>query len=53
MDLTSNGVVIGEVKLLDIGIPDALPVVILVITAEDVRGQIFEQMKNKGEVELI
>lgn len=53
MNLTSNGIVIGEVKLLDIDIPDTLPVVILVITDESVRGQIFEQMKNKGEVELI
>ena len=37
MNLTSNGKVIGEVKRVETGIPGILPVIVFVITDEDMR----------------
>ena len=49
MKLTRNGKQIGEVKLIDSGVPAVLPVVVFVITDETVRRAVFEQMKKGGD----
>jgi len=45
MKLTSKGREIGEVKLMETEIPGVLPIVIFVITDEQMRQEISDQMK--------
>jgi hypothetical protein len=52
MDLTSNGRIIGEVKKVDTGVPGVLPVIVFIITDEEIRRDVCAKIDAEEPVDI-
>ena len=48
MNFVSNGKVVGEIKQIDTGIEGVMPLVVIIITDEELRKDILDKMEASG-----
>lgn len=48
MNFVSNGKIVGEIKQIDTGIEGVMPLVVIIITDEELRKDILDKMEASG-----